>query len=101
MFQLQYRNENQNFISNFVFQLIQEVKPWGKTVENLICLHYFNNFNKNWGWRGGLLYFIGKHCKLVSGKLEYKLQATVPMLCWYFFNLNKKTVVRKEKILQF
>ena len=28
--------------------------------------HYFNSFNKNCGWRGGLLYFIGKLCKYVS-----------------------------------
>ena len=35
-------------------------------------LHYFNNFNKNWEWRGGLLYFIGTLCKQVSGKSELK-----------------------------
>ena len=28
MFQLQYRNENQNFISNFVFQFIKKKTKW-------------------------------------------------------------------------
>ena len=40
------------------------------------------------GWRDGLLCFIGKLCKLVPEKLEHKLQAAVPVLCGYFFNLN-------------
>ena len=48
-----------------------------------------------------LLYFIGKLCKHVSGKLEYKLQAAVPVLYWYFFNLNEKTVVKKEISFRF
>ena len=34
-----------------------------KTLENLIFLYYFNNFNKILGWKGRLLYFIGKLCK--------------------------------------
>ena len=63
--------------------------------------HYFNSFNKSCGWRGGLLYFIGKLCKYVSGKLEYKLQTAVPVLWWCFFNLNEKTVVKNEKKIVF
>ena len=43
-----------------------------------------------------MLYFIGKLYKYVSGKLKHKLQAGVPVLCWYFLNLNEKTVVRKD-----
>ena len=62
----------------------------------MIFPYYFNNFNKNRGWRGGLLCFIGKLCKYVPGKLEHKLEAAVPVLCWYFFNLNKKTKVKKN-----
>ena len=48
-----------------------------------------------------MLYFTGKLCKQVSGKLEHKLQAAVPVLCWCFFNLNEKTVVKKRKIPSF
>ena len=44
---------------------------------------------------------ILKLCKEVSGKLEHKLQTTVPVLRWYFFNLNEKTVMKKEKFLHF
>ena len=55
----------------------------------MIFLYCFNNFNKNWGWRGGLLCFV-------PGKLEHKLQAVVPVWCWYFFNLNEKTKVKKN-----
>ena len=50
---------------------------------------------------GKLLYFMGKNCTYVSGKLEYKLQAAVPVLCWYFFNLVVKTVVKKRNIFSF
>ena len=64
-------------------------------------MHYFNSFKKNWEWRGGLLCFVGKLCKYVSEKLEYKLQVTVPVLCWYFFNLNEKTLVKKENFFGF
>ena len=51
--------------------------------------------------RDGLLYFIGKLCNYVSGKLEYKLQAAVTVFCWYIFNLSKKTVVKNEKKIHF
>ena len=74
----------------------QQRKPWCKTLENMIFLYYFNNFNKNCGWRAGLLCFIGKLCKQVPGKLEDKLQAAVSVLYWYFFNLNEKTIVKKK-----
>ena len=50
---------------------------------------------------GRLLHFIGKLCKYVSGKSEYELQAAVLVLCWYFFNLNEKTVVKKEIFFRF
>ena len=63
--------------------------------------HYFNSFNKNCGWRGGMLYFIRKLCKYVSGKLEYKLQTTVPVLCWYFFNGSEKNCGEKRKTFLF
>ena len=48
-------------------------------------LYDFNSFNKNWEWRGGLLYFIAKLYKYVSRKLEHKMRAVVSLLCWYFF----------------
>ena len=50
---------------------------------------------------GWFALFIGKLCKYVSGKLEYNLQAAVLVLCWYFFNLNDKTVVKKERFFRF
>ena len=53
------------------------------------------------GVEGRLLYFMGKLCKYVSGKLEYKLQVAVPVLCWYFFNLNEKTVGIKGIFFRF
>ena len=37
-----------------------------------------------------MLYFRGNLCKNVSGKVEYKLQTAVPVLCWYFFNGSEK-----------
>ena len=42
-----------------VLLLLQEFEEiMGKTLENMIFLNDFNNFNNNWGWSGGLLYFI-------------------------------------------
>ena len=35
------------------------------------------------------------------GNLEHKLQAAIPALCWYFFNLNEKTIVKKKNIFIF
>ena len=61
----------------------------------------FQQFYQKLGVEGRLLYFMGKISKYVSGKLEYNLQAAVPVLCWYFFNLNKKTVVKKEIFFRF
>ena len=48
-----------------------------------------------------MLYFKGKLCRYISGKLEHKLQAAVPVLYWYFFNLNEKMIVKKRKISSF
>ena len=33
--------------------------------------------------------------------LEHKLQAVVPILCWYFSELHEKTIVKKENISSF
>ena len=35
--------------------------------------------------------------KQVSGKLEHKLQAVLPLLCWYFFNLNENLKGSEKK----
>ena len=61
-------------------------------------LYDCNNFNKNWGWKGKLFYFIVEICKYVSRTSKNKLQAAVPVLCWYFFNLNEIVIVKKENI---
>ena len=55
--------------------------------------------HKNWGWRGRLLYFIAKLYKFLENRNINKLQAAVPVLCWYFFKLNEITVVKKEKCM--
>ena len=34
-------------------------------------------------------------------KLEHKLQAAVPVLCWCFFNLTEKTIVKKKQFFIF
>ena len=49
----------------------------GKTLETLGFMYYFSNFNKNWRWRDGLLYFIMELYKKVSKTLKHKLQAAV------------------------
>ena len=35
--------------------------------------------------------------KQVSVKLEHKLQAVLPLLCWYFFNLNENLKDSEKK----
>ena len=51
---------------------------------------------------GGVGCFIySKTYKYVSRKLKHKLQAAVPVFYWYFFNLNKIAVVKKEKLFYF
>ena len=72
-------------------------KASGKTVKNRIFLYDYGNFNKNWEWRGRLFHFIVDICKLVSRTLKHKLQAAVPVLSWYFFNLNEMTIANKGK----
>ena len=42
----------------------------------------------------GLVYFILETTK-------HKLQESVPVLCWYFFNLNEITIVKKENVSSF
>ena len=79
----------------------QQRKPLCKTMENMIFLYCFNNFNQNSGWRDRFPCFIGKLCKEVPGKSEHKLEAAVPVLCWYFFNLNEKTIVKKKILYLF
>ena len=50
------------------------------------------------GMEGQVALFYTKTLQ-VSGKWKHKLQAAVPVLCWYFFKLNKITVVKKEKCM--
>ena len=50
------------------------------------------------GMEGQVDLFYSKTLQF-SRKLKHKLQATVPVLCWYFFNLNEITVVKKEKCM--
>ena len=50
------------------------------------------------GMEGQVALFYSKTSQN-SGKLKHKLQAAVPMLCWYFFELNEITVVKKEKCM--
>ena len=59
-------------------------KSRDKTLENLFFLYNFNNFSKNWGWRGELLHYIIELYKKVSRTLKYKLQAAAPAFCRYF-----------------
>ena len=73
----------------------------GQNTRKFDFLYYFKSFNKNWGWRAGLLCFIGKLGKYVSGKLEHQLQAAVPVLYWYLFNLSEKRVVKKRSVSSF
>ena len=57
----------------------QEGKPWGKAPENLfVCV------------------IIVELQKQVSETLKHNLQAAVPVLCWYFFNLIEITIVKKN-----
>ena len=50
------------------------------------------------GVEGQVALFYSKTLQ-VSGKLKHKLQAAVPVMYWYFFNLNEITVVKKEKCM--
>ena len=63
-------------------------------------LHDFNNLR--WTTKtgdGGAGWCICSKTLQFSGKLKRKLQAAVPVLCWYFFNLNEITVVKKVKCM--
>ena len=53
---------------------------------------------QNLGMEGQVALFYSKTLQ-VSGKLKHKLQAAVPVMYWYFFNLNEITVVKKEKCM--
>ena len=74
----------------------QEGTPWGKTLENLEVLSIISTTLTKTGGEWQVALFDSKS-KYVSVKLEHKLQAVSPVLCWYFFNLNEKTVVKKRK----
>ena len=46
---------------------------------------------------GGLPYFIVELTSTFIGTLKHKLQATVPVLCWYVF--TETTIVKKKVLL--
>ena len=52
---------------------------------------------KNREWKGRVALSNSKTLQEVCGKLKQKLQTAVPVLRWYFFNLNEITVMNKEK----
>ena len=62
----------------------------GKNIEKSDCLNDFNNFDKNWGWRDDLVCCIEKIYRQFSGTLKHKLQATVPVMLWYFLKVASK-----------
>ena len=75
--------------------------PWVKTLENLIFFVRFQQLKQELGLEGWPALFIIILYKYVSGKVKHKLLAAAPVLRWYFFNLNKIKVLKKEKFLHF
>ena len=52
------------------------------------------------GGGGAIALFHRKTLQVCFMKIRI-LQAAVPVLCWYFFNLNEKRVVKKEIFFRF
>lgn len=61
----------------------------------------FYNFNRNWGKWGGLFYFIIELYNEAFGRWKHKSQSAVPVLYWYYFNVNQITITNKENISSF
>ena len=65
----------QNYISNFIFQFIKKMK-WhfgytdSKTLENMIFLYYFSNFNKKVGVDGWAALFYRKTLQVGFWKIR-------------------------------
>ena len=73
------------FKKNCLHGYFRKAKNGAKHWKIWFFLYDFNNFNKNWGWRGELVCFIVEIFKDVSGTWKHKLQATVTALRWYLF----------------
>ena len=87
---------NQLFLETFLDVCYFSFKSVPQQGWKIWRVHHEAKHWKIWFFSIASTTFTKVEGRVVSGKLEHKLQAAVPGFCWYFFNLNEKTVMKKK-----